>query len=457
MLTAEQAAMAARGTGAKAPPYQSVIAHDAVPAPAIFTEVAPTAIDVAVVDRSEYTDPGFAARERDAMWARVWYMAGRVEEVAEPGDFLVYEGPVASVLVTRDDAGELNAFINSCPHRGMKLCTGEGTVARISCPFHAFRWTLDGKLDHIPSRWDFPEITGDDLPLVRVRIAEWQGFIFVCHDPAAPALVDYLGRLVTDFAGWDHGKRYAARKLTKVVYANWKACIETFIESYHLVGIHPQALPFGGDSSAQYDVWPDQPHMSRMLQPAGVPSDQQSRDLSEQEVLGAAVRLIMGPAMDVPLLPTGVTARAHLATIVRADPAVPCLSDTELLDALQYSIFPNIVLFRSMFYPYVYRFTPDRDDPNRATYDFYMFEPLPDDGVPPPVETIVLGDHDSYSDTGAFPAWLGQIYDQDSVGLGQLQAGLREGGGAIRFARYQESRLRQLHQTLHTYLAGQRP
>jgi nitrite reductase/ring-hydroxylating ferredoxin subunit len=451
-------AMAARGAGARAPTYQAVIAGDTVRALDIFTEIAPSQIDIHRAARSEYVDPAFADREREAMWSRVWYLAGRVEEVPEPGDFLVYEGPLTSVLIIRNETGQLNAFNNSCPHRGMQLCSGEGAVSRITCPFHAFRWTLDGRLDHIPSRWDFPEISGDDLPLDRLRIGEWQGFIFVCHDADAPPLEHFLGRLVTDFAQWDHGKRFAAKKLRKVMKANWKTCVETFIEAYHLVGIHPQALPFGGDTSAQYDVWPDQPHMSRMLQPLGVASDQQASPLSEQDILVAAMRVIMGPEAAVPPLPEGMTARSFLAAMLRADPATPAISDTELLDAMQYSIFPNIVLFRSMFYPYVYRFTPDRIDPNRAVYDFYVFEPLPADGSLPPIETIELGEGDTFSGSGAFPPWLGQIYDQDTEGLAQLQAGLRHGGqGDIRFARYQESRVRHLHQTLQRYLGGERP
>jgi phenylpropionate dioxygenase-like ring-hydroxylating dioxygenase large terminal subunit len=454
---AEQATTA-RGIGARALTYQEVIAGDAAAPNAIFSEIAATRVDIPRVSRKQYFDPDFAARERESMWSRVWYMAGRVEELPEPGDFIVYEGPLASVLLTRDDQGQLNAFNNSCPHRGMKLCSGEGSVSRITCPFHAFRWKLDGRLDHIPSRWDFPEINGEDLPLVRLRVSEWQGFIFVCHDPKTPSLEDYLGRIVTDFANWDHGKRYVAKKLRKVMHANWKTCIETFIEAFHLVGIHPQALPFGGDTSAQYDVWPNQPHMSRMLQPVGVVSDQWEKPLTEQDILAAALRVIMGPQAEVPMLPEGMNARAYLALMLRADPAVASLTDTELLDALQYSIFPNIVLFRSQFYPYVYRFTPDRADPNRATYDFYLFEPLPEDGVAPPVETIELAESDSFSQSGAFPPWLGQIYDQDTEGLSLLQAGLRDGGqGDIIFARYQESRIRHMHQVLDTYLAGKRP
>lgn len=436
------------------PTFQHVIARDAAPPLPIFLEVAPSEVAFGRTAREQYVDPEFAARERTAMWSRVWIMAGRVEQVPEPGDFIVYEGPVASLIVIRGDDNQLRSFVNSCPHRGMKLCVGEGSVGRITCPFHSFAWNLDGGIAHIPSRWDFAELEGQDISLPQIRLDTWGGFIFVNHDPGCAPLAAYLGRMLTDFEGWKHDDRYAAKLIRKTIHANWKTCIETFIESFHLSGIHPQALPFGGDSSTQYDVWDDQPHMSRMLQPLGIRSDHFGRTLTEQEVLGAAMRTIMGNDAVVPDLPEGMSARAYLAQMIRQNPASQPISDTELLDALQYSIFPNVVLFRSSFYPYTYRFTPDHNDPGKTVYDFYIFEPLPADGSqPPPTELIELGDDDSYAECGAFPPWLGQIYDQDSEGLARIQSGLDHGGTAdLFFARYQEVRIRHLHQILERYL-----
>jgi hypothetical protein len=64
-----------------------------------------------------------------------------------------------------------------------------------------------------------------------------------------------------------------------------------------------------------------------------------------------------------------------------------------------------------------------------------------------------LGPNDTYGECGAFPPWLGQIYDQDTVGLGMLQEGLRAGGtDVVNLSRYQEIRIRLLHQTLSRYI-----
>jgi hypothetical protein len=131
------------------------------------------------------------------------------------------------------------------------------------------------------------------------------------------------------------------------------------------------------------------------------------------------------------------------------------LSDTEALDPAQYSIFPNIVIFRSLGFPYVYRFVPVRDDPNNTIFDFMIFRPRPGGGaVLPETRYIELGPDDTYADSGAFPPWLGQIYDQDTSGLGMLQEGLRSGApDDLILSRYQEIRIRHMHQTMNRYLS----
>ena len=66
---------------------------------------------------------------------------------------------------------------------------------------------------------------------------------------------------------------------------------------------------------------------------------------------------------------------------------------------------------------------------------------------------ITLGPDDRFEDAGVLPRWLGRIYDQDSIVFPQVQAGLREGGNAnVIYSRYQEVRIRHLHQTLSRYV-----
>lgn len=440
--------------------FQEIAAQDQVPAPAIFREYAESDLPDRAVPRARYTSEDFARLERERMWSRVWQFAARVEQIPEEGDGLVYEAPGASILLLRGDDGAIRAFYNSCPHRGMRLCDGNPSLTRLTCPFHSIAWNLDGSVHNVPARWDFADTDIGDLKLREVRAEVWQGFVFVNLDPAAPPLEQYLGRLVPHFEGWDYGQRYVSAIMRKPMKANWKACVEAFLEAYHLSGIHPQALPFGGESSTQYDVWPDEPHVSRFLEPVGIHSDQLPKDLTEQEILDFAMRVVAGTEAEVPALPDGATARQAMVEGMRATYGAmhefdySGLSDVEAADAIQYHLFPNMVIFRSLPYPFVYRFVPDATDAQRCTFEFWVFRPLPEDGEAPEAQVVDLDENQSFAEAGVLPAWQAHIYDQDADGLAACQAGMSRGGDMpIRFTRYQESRLRLLHHTLSRYVS----
>lgn len=441
------------------PLYQEVIAGDPTPAPAVMREYSELDVPVAAVPRDQYRSPAFAALEDERMWPRVWQFACREEQIPEVGDCVVYESPGASFIIMRSAEDEIRAYYNSCLHRGMKLCAESTSVVKLSCPFHGFTWNLDGTLAHVPSRWDFPGLKDANMNLPEARVGRWQGFVFINRDPAAPPLEDYLGHLVPHFADWSYEDRYLATVIKKTIDANWKTGIEAFLESYHLAGIHAQALPFGGDASTQYDVWADDPHVTRFLEPTGVMSDQLPRELSEQEILNAALAVVFA-GVEPPQLPEGVKARTYMAAGMRQSMSeadgidYSHLSDAEAADAVQYSLFPNIVIFRSLGYPYVYRFLPVRGDPNKATYEFMIFRPKPANGIIPEVNFVNLGEEDTFAGAGVLPPWHGEIYDQDVTGLRQCQMGMRDGGDAdIMYSAYQEVRIRHLHQTLARYVS----
>jgi nitrite reductase/ring-hydroxylating ferredoxin subunit len=442
------------------PMYQEIIAADTRPTPAIFREYSEVDIDMPRVPRARYVDKKFFDLEIERLWPRVWQLACREEQIPEIGDCLTYESPGASLLLVRGQENEIKAFYNTCRHRGMKLCAADTSVRELRCPYHGFTWNLDGTLAKVPSRWDFPQIRDNDFRLAEVRVERWGGFVFINRDANAPSLQSYLGNLPRHFADWPREDVYLATNVRKTIRANWKACIEGFVESFHIIELHSQAKEFAGDSSTQYDVWPGDENISRFLEPVGFQSDECPTKLSEHEIYSAMMRTVMGEAA-VPSLPHGASARSVMAEMSRSGISkldgrdYSQLSDTEALDPAQYSIFPNIVIFRSLGYPFLYRFLPVRDDPHSTVFEFMFFRPKPKDNSPiPEVKRVDLGEHDSYADCGALPPWQGLIYDQDSTGLAMLQDGLRAGApDDLNLSRYQEVRIRHMQQTLMRYLS----
>ena len=91
---------------------------------------------------SYYTDPAFFAREMEAIHYSMWLWAGRTEQIPNPGSYFVRDFAKASVIVLRDENGEVSAFHNVCRHRGTRLCKGDAGALRRAHPVLVSRLDL---------------------------------------------------------------------------------------------------------------------------------------------------------------------------------------------------------------------------------------------------------------------------------------------------------------------------
>ena len=131
------------------------------------------------------------------------------------------------------------------------------------------------------------------------------------------------------------------------------------------------------------------------------------------------------------------------------------LSDTESLDLIQYTLFPNIVPWGGQSVPVCYRFRPYQDDPEQHVMEImFLFAKRPDGSHPAPAKMTWLGPDEQWSDAPELGA-SGMVVDQDSDNLMRIQKGLRASKKpGVTFANYQESRIRHFHQTLDAYMAA---
>src|SRR3954466_13395601 len=128
-----------------------------------------------LVPAARYYSAAFAQLEAERMWPKVWQGACTGDHVAEPGDYFEYRCGHYSVLIVRGDDGTLRAFQNVCRHRGNSLCAGSGSELReLKCGYHGWTWDLTGTLRRVPHRKGFGDLRLADLPLVPVRVEEWE-------------------------------------------------------------------------------------------------------------------------------------------------------------------------------------------------------------------------------------------------------------------------------------------
>src|SRR5581483_10999147 len=140
-----------------------------------------------LVDRSIYVDPEVYRLELERIFGRCWLFLAHESEIAEPGDFVTRWMGEDPVIVIRDSSGKVNAFINSCRHRGMKVCRADqGNAASFTCAYHGWTYGNDGKLIGVPNFQDayFEQLDMEQWGLVPVaQVDSYRGLIFGNFDP----------------------------------------------------------------------------------------------------------------------------------------------------------------------------------------------------------------------------------------------------------------------------------
>jgi phenylpropionate dioxygenase-like ring-hydroxylating dioxygenase large terminal subunit len=412
-----------------------------------------------------YVSPDYYRREMRELWPQTWQWACREEEMPEPGDYVVYDIGRRSFIVIRDDCGTIRAFYNSCMHRGTQLLApgAAGAASRLTCPFHGWRWDLTGRLQYVHEAWDVPHACPGSHDLPQIRVETWGGFVFINMDPKAPGLREYMDVIPDHLNHFRLDDRYISLYVSKELDCNWKAALEAFLEAYHVHSVHPELLGATSDSNGQYDVFG--PHVTRRVAAAGTPSPNLGRQMSQQEIVDFMTKDGRTRAAERLVVAEGETARSVIARYLRGSIErtyrvdLSSYPDCDIIDTLEYHLFPNMMVFANFSLSMAYRFRPLDDREDRTVFDLVFLRPCaPGQPRPAPAERIVLKSNESFTTVPDLAASLGPIYDQDTAILSAQQRGFYAASRpAITLANYQEARIRNFENTVDAYLEGRRP
>jgi phenylpropionate dioxygenase-like ring-hydroxylating dioxygenase large terminal subunit len=187
-----------------------------------------------------YVDDEFWELERDHLWPKVWVMAGRAEQVPDPGDYLTFDDLAQPILVVRGKDGVVRAFYNTCQHRGAPVVRdARGTARNLRCQYHG--WTYDiteGRLVSVPDERDFVDFCRGENGLVQISCEVWGGWIFVNEDPGAAPLRAWFDPVLTELEQLAGDTLQEICRRSQVIECNWKVTAEAFLEVYHFRHIH---------------------------------------------------------------------------------------------------------------------------------------------------------------------------------------------------------------------------
>ncbi|WP_236794675.1 aromatic ring-hydroxylating dioxygenase subunit alpha [Amycolatopsis sp. GM8] len=198
------------------------------------------------VPTKPYVDEQWYEDEKEAIFRRVWLHVGRIDEVANPGDFIVreIEAVGVSLLIVRGNDGNLRAFHNVCMHRGTELvCATEGTARSFSCPYHKWTYANTGELRGVPDNGNFFDLDKTKFPLMEVALDVCAGFVFVNLDRhPKQTLREYLGTWADSLEGLNIDVSDVFSEYVYDVDANWKVAYDNFQEIYHGRFVHPRSI-----------------------------------------------------------------------------------------------------------------------------------------------------------------------------------------------------------------------
>ena len=189
-----------------------------------------------------------------------WIYAACESDVKKAGDYYCFNLHNNSIIICRDDNGELRSFHNSCCHRGSLICQeGRRNVAKLVCPYHQWTYNLDGKLIFVPQMAGKMDLSKHSLKPIHIK--NIGGMIFICLGDNPPSSIDEVEKDLAPYVAPYNlvGLKVAAQS-DIVEEANWKLVMENNRECYHCKANHPELLTplheygFGFDPSNASEI-----------------------------------------------------------------------------------------------------------------------------------------------------------------------------------------------------------
>jgi phenylpropionate dioxygenase-like ring-hydroxylating dioxygenase large terminal subunit len=249
---------------------------------------------------ARYRDEGFARLEKEFIWLKQWLCVGHVSQFPSTGSFQKIDRLGISIVLVRAKDQKINAFYNSCTHRGAEVIFEKsGRTPSLTCRYHGWSFGLDGALRGVPAEKNFACLHKAERGLRPIRCEIWHGFVFINLDDEAAPLSDHLAPLEREIDGFPLDDVVVISVQEIEVDCNWKLVYENFLESYHLRTIHQTTLaPFFDLNSFTVNSLPNghgrQVHRKREAKPLFV-SEELGTEVSADVFLEHTIALAVFP------------------------------------------------------------------------------------------------------------------------------------------------------------------
>jgi Rieske 2Fe-2S family protein len=303
-----------------------------------------------------FVSPEIFSAEQARIFSQEWLLVGHQSQVPKAGDYFVANvtpsskangvpGAGESLIIVRGSASDgatIRGFYNVCRHRGTRVCEEAfGHAAALQCPYHAWTYSLDGRLIGAPHMEEVPEFEKTQYSLRPVNLGVWEGFIFVNLAQGVKPLEEWFAPLAGKFSDWNLSQLRSVKRVEYDVRANWKLMFENYAECYHCPGVHPM--------------------LSKVS-----PYDSAENDLTEGPFLGGFMRVNRGSSLTI-------SGKACALRVNHQHDVAASEDGHEDGDRVfYYSIFPNMLLSMHPEYVMVHQLWPQSPDRTLIVCDWFF-------------------------------------------------------------------------------------
>jgi phenylpropionate dioxygenase-like ring-hydroxylating dioxygenase large terminal subunit len=197
-----------------------------------------------------YHDPEFLHAERELVFRPSWQMVCHLSDIPKPGDYHTLDLLGEMILVVRGADNTACSFYNVCRHRAARLLDGPSghCGSRITCPYHAWTYGLNGDLIGLPGREEFAHMDPRRHGLAPVELEIYRGFVFVRMVPSGPSVACMMAPYDAELACYRLEEMVPLGRVTLRERAvNWKNVGDNYSDALHIRVAHPGLTRLFGD------------------------------------------------------------------------------------------------------------------------------------------------------------------------------------------------------------------
>jgi phenylpropionate dioxygenase-like ring-hydroxylating dioxygenase large terminal subunit len=191
-----------------------------------------------------YSDLEFFEVEMRRVMRPSWQVVCHLSDVPNVGDYHTLEYLGESIIVVRGQDQKVRAFTNVCRHRGARLVDGPSGCAvakKLTCPYHAWSFDLEGQLVGVPLKQTYPGLDQSKHGLVPVELEIWRGFIFVrLENDGGPSVAEMIAPYDHEVEPYRFEELKAFGRVTlRPRRVNWKNVGDNYSDGLHIPVAHP--------------------------------------------------------------------------------------------------------------------------------------------------------------------------------------------------------------------------